>query len=241
MDKKPIVLYKTLVVGVIILFIGIAVQPSIATIQPEEKINAEPKDYLFQTIIDIANNPDVKRLLEQNKHKAFTSDYDYKGVFSQLLFKKPKLLLDLLFTKPYITYDYLDKSYNKGIEITNILGENKALEMIESIRVAKQEDLDELNNIIINNEELSDRIATLKEMNIEINPTVPLQGNLIICGILVLILIPPALTFMFFTLLTAIFQNNPTLFEILSSITSVFLGICVVLILIMLALECIPV
>ena len=37
MDKKPIVLYKTLVVGVVILFISVAVQPSIATIQPEEE------------------------------------------------------------------------------------------------------------------------------------------------------------------------------------------------------------
>jgi len=241
MNKKPILLYKTLVVGVILILISIAVQPSIATIQPEKEINAEPKDYLFQTIIDIANDPDVKSLLEQYKHKQFTLDYDYEGVFSQLLLEKPKLLLDLLFTKPYVTYDYLDKCYNEGMEITNIIGENKASEMIESIKVAKQEDLDELNNIIINNEELSNRIATLKEMNMEINPTAPLQGPPIICGILVLILIPPAFTFMFFTVLAAIFQNNPTLFEIITSIASVFFGIAVVLILIMVGLECIPV
>ena len=46
-------------VAVIILFLGLAIQPSVA-VQPETDIDIEPKDYLFQTIIDIANNPDVK-------------------------------------------------------------------------------------------------------------------------------------------------------------------------------------
>ncbi len=37
MDKNPVLLYKTLVVGVIIFFlIGVAVQPGIATVQPED-------------------------------------------------------------------------------------------------------------------------------------------------------------------------------------------------------------
>ncbi len=190
MDKKPVVLYKTLVVGIILLFIGVAVQPSVATIQPEEKINAEPKDYLFQTIIDIVNNADVKDLLEPYNHKLFTSDYDYKGVFSKLMLRNPRILFSMLFTKPSITYDYLDKCYNGGIEITNILGEDKTLEMLESIEVTNQEVLDELNNIIINDEEISDRIAILEEMNKEIKPKSPLENNSLICGILTLIVIP---------------------------------------------------
>ena len=241
MNKKPIVLYKAPVVGVILLFISIAVQPSIATIQPEKKIDEEPKDYLFQTIIKIANNPDVTSLLERYNHELFTSDYDYKSVFSQLLFKKPGLLLGFLCTKPYITFDYLDKCYNKGIEITKIIGENKALEMIESIKKSKQSDLDEMNNIILNNEELSERIEILKEMNKEFSPITPSQYNPIICGILILITIPPVVIFWFFALLASIFQNNPTIFEFLSAIGSIFLGIAVVLIFAMAALDCIPV
>ena len=82
----------------VILFISVAVQPSIATIQPEEEENVEPKDYLFHTIIDIVNNPDVKNLLEQYNHEILSSDYDYKGVFSQLLIKKPRLLFVMLFS-----------------------------------------------------------------------------------------------------------------------------------------------
>ena len=67
MVKTSNVVYKTLVVGVIVLFLGVAVQPSIATVQPEQEINVEPKDYLFQIIINIANNPNVKGLFKQTK------------------------------------------------------------------------------------------------------------------------------------------------------------------------------
>ena len=42
---------NSLVIVVILLFIGVAVQPSIATVQPE-KIDVKPKNYLFQTIDD---------------------------------------------------------------------------------------------------------------------------------------------------------------------------------------------
>ena len=69
MTKKNALISTTLVFGVILLLIGIGIQPAIATIETkEEKIDIEPKDYLFQTIIDIANNPDVKELVEQNKY-----------------------------------------------------------------------------------------------------------------------------------------------------------------------------
>ena len=178
MDKKPIVLYKTLVVGIILLFIGVAVQPSVATVKPEE-IEDEPKDYLFQTLIDIANNPDVNNILEQYEDDLLKVDID-KSVYRKIFFRNPLLFHSLIFTKPSMTYDYLDKCYDGGIEITNILGEDKALEMIESIEVTNQKVLDELNNIIINNEEISDKIAILKEMNKEIKPESSLENDSLI-------------------------------------------------------------
>jgi hypothetical protein len=48
------------VVGITILFLGVGIQPAIATVTPTKVVDFEPKDYLFQTIIDITNNPDVK-------------------------------------------------------------------------------------------------------------------------------------------------------------------------------------
>lgn len=238
MDKKLIMLYKTLVVGVVILFISIAVQPSIATIQPEKKINLEPKDYLFQTIINIANNPDVKSLLEQYNHEILTSDYDYKGVFSQLLFKKPRLLFSMLFTKPSITYDYLEKSYNKGIKITNILGEDKVFEVLESVEISNPKVFDELNNIILNDEELSSRIATLKEMNKEFDPVAPLEANPVVCGTLALILIPTLLIMAFYYALAVIFVENTTLSNIFLFVFGIFSGLALGCYSLMLAVGC---
>jgi hypothetical protein len=192
------------VVGITILFLGLAIQPSLATIQLKEETDFKPKDYLFQTSIDIANNPEVKDLLEQYNHKIITSNYNYKGVFSKILFNNPRLFLDMLFTKPYINYDYLDKSYNRGIEIANIIGEDNFLEMIASIEVTNPELFNEFNNIIMNEKELSGRLATLKVMNKQYMSD--LSWNFpIICGILILIFIYQALKIGFFW---EIFFNN---------------------------------
>ena len=91
---------KVLVIGVILLFIGVSVQPSMGTDVPE-KIEVEPKDYLFQTIVDISNNPEVKELFEQVKDKGivFISDYNFRNVYLKLLFRNPRLFCSLLFTK----------------------------------------------------------------------------------------------------------------------------------------------
>ncbi len=222
MDKKPVVLYKTLVIGVIILFLGVAVQPSVATIQPEEEINAEPYDYLFQIIIDLVNNPDVKKLFEQYENDLLKVDID-RSVYRKILFRNPRLFRSLIFTKPSLTYEYLDKSYNYGIEITNILGEDKALEIIESIELTNPEVLDELKNIIINDENLSGRNAMLKEMNMEITHVTPLEDNLVVCITLGLIVITCVIAGVFFLALAGLLPEN--LYEIFLLVYGVFIAI----------------
>jgi len=177
------------VVGITILFLGIAVQPSIATVQQEEEIiDILPKDYLFQTIIEIANNPDVKSLLEQSNYDLFKVDID-RNVYRKLLLRNPRLFFNMLFTKPSINYEYLDKCYNRGIEITNILGEDKVFEMIESIEIIDTQLFDKINNIVMSNGELSGRFAILEEMNKELKPDMPFIGKLILCSILFIVAI----------------------------------------------------
>ena len=173
------------VVGITFLFLGLAIQPSIA-INPissdnkEEEI--EPKDYLFQTIIDIANNPEFKILFEQYKYDFFEVEID-RSVYRKLIFRNPRVFHSFIFTKPSMSLEYLNKCYNNGIEVTNVLGENKALEIMKSIEVTNPKLLDELNNIILNDEELSGKLVLLEEMN---------KGLIyliypIICGILLIV------------------------------------------------------
>jgi hypothetical protein len=132
-----------------------------------ENYEIEPKDYLFETIVAIANNPEVKELFEEYDYKSFISDYNYKGIFIQILFNNPKLLFSNLFTKPKLTSDYLNSLFNEGREIVDIIGEDKALEMIKSIKFSNPEIVNELQNIVLNDEELSNRISTLGELNEE--------------------------------------------------------------------------
>jgi len=65
----------------------------------------------------------------------------------------------------------------------NIIGEDKTLEMIKSVEISNPEFSDELNNIIMNNEELSSRISTLEIMNNEVKPDKPFWEHPIICAI----------------------------------------------------------
>jgi len=62
MQSKKLI--KGLVCAVIVLFIGIAVQPGISTNTiPEEKTDA--KDLLFQTILDIVNNKEIQNIIQK--------------------------------------------------------------------------------------------------------------------------------------------------------------------------------
>jgi len=229
MLKSSNMVYKTLVVGVIVLFLSVGIQPAFATVEPKEEIiDVKPKDYLFQTIIDIANNLDIKNLLKQYNHKIFTSDYDFKGVFSKLMLRKPRLLLHVFFTKPSITYEYLDKCYNTGIEIINVLGEDKVLEIMVTIEVTNLDVLDEIDNLITNDEELSNKLDTLKEMNEKIKLDAPLRYHLFICSILTIISIPVLL---YLIILELILFKYPHYLE-----SSIFAGIVVSLGLIILPL-----
>ena len=219
MNQEGKNMYKKILIsfGITILFLGVGIQPAIATVEPKEDIkDVEPKDYLFQTIIDIANNPDVKELFEQYEYDLLKVD-KARSIYRKILFRNPRLFFNTLLTKPSITYDYLDKSYNKGIEITNIIGNDIVLEMIESIGVTDIEIFDKLNKIIMNDEELSDRISILKEINKELNPDDTSLEDFpypIICSILMIILLPVIFLWLFLSLI----------YNVVNEIANIFYG-----------------
>jgi len=206
---------KVIVIGVIALFIFVGFQQAFASesfistdIIKEE---LEPKDYLFDTIVTIANNPEVKELFEEYGNNIYDLDYNYKGIFLQILFRNPSLLFSKLFTKPKITDEYLNSVVNEGCEIVDIIGEDKALEIIKSIEIPNPILLDELDNIIMKNEELSNRISTLKIMNEELKTDEPFLDYPIICFILALIIIRSMLKMSFVGVIFPFIEENPIL------------------------------
>ncbi|UCF49411.1 MAG: hypothetical protein JSU91_06605 [Thermoplasmatales archaeon] len=221
---KQRIISRSLAVAVIILFLGLAIQPSVA-VQPETEIDIEPKDYLFQTIIDIANNPDVKELFEQYNPDLFKFDID-RSIHRKLFLRNPRLMFNTLFTKSSLSVEYLNKCYNNGIRITNILGEDKVLEIMENVEVTDTKLFDELNYIISKDEELSGRFETLKEMNKELKTVIPFIEYLIFCAYLILIMIPLLIvfvpSFLFAGILGKILYNFPEALDLFFNLSDKF-------------------
>jgi len=187
MSKKKGLIKSIFVIVTIILLMGLAVQPGTAKFQLDKDI--DEKDYLFQTIIDIANNEDFKNLINQEKNDGLYIDFDYNyiNVCRNILIKNPRLLSSLFLTKSPLTYDKLDLAYEKSSELINTIGEEKALDLVESITITNQKISKGLSEIFEKNEDIKNRIEEIKIMNKEINPTSPFEGNPIICGILLML------------------------------------------------------
>ena len=189
---------RILIIGIIILFLGVSVQPAIATVEPRKEIDIGKKDYLFQTIIDVANNPKVKKLLEQYDNDLFKVNIN-RDVYSKLLLRNPKLMFNTFFNKPSLSIEYLEKCYISGIEIRNIIGTDKEFEIIESIELSNTKLFIDLDNIIKGSEKLSDSLKILTEMN-----------NIyeIFCSILFLIFIPALVSHEFFSFIFFLNQDS---------------------------------
>ena len=244
--NKTILLKKGLVIGIVFLFIGVGIYPAIAVepitptniIQEEELEQieeTEPKEYLFQTIIDIANNPDVNELLNQiedewkNDNCYISWNFNCKSVFQKLLLKKPNLLFSILFTEPRITHEYLESSYNRGCKVANALGEENVIEIVESVEINNPEILDELYNLIMNNEELYDKIITLGEMNEGLSINLPFSNFSIICSILLVLFSVYLIRCGIVDFFSILFHDNPiilVIFDLLWFKNWVFAGAC---------------
>jgi hypothetical protein len=230
---------KLLVVGIIILFIGVGIQPAFAVDIPQKE-EIEPKDYLFETIVAIANNPEVRELFEEYSNNIYDLDYNYKGIFLQILFNNPKLLFSKLFTKPKITKEYLNSAFNEGCDIVNIIGEDKTLKMIKSVKLSNPDIVNDLHNILLNDKELSNRISTLAELNEELKPNKPFEDIPFICVILIFLFIRYVLRVEFVNIIID-FIENPDLISILWGLLGVYLNILFIVITLGLQYDCLEI
>jgi len=223
MNKKKSLIKNTLVLGTFILFIGLAVQPSTANIKPD-KLDVESKEFLFQTIIDIANNKELKNLFEQEKNNDFFLDFDsnLRGIYRKLIFRNPNLLRSLIVTKPTITHDYLNFAFEQGNKLINIIGEDRALEIIESITITNPTISNGLSNIIEKNEEIKNKIAEIKIMNQELNPTLPFEGYPIICAILLMLTFTFAIPMVSIFVLILMLSSRPILGPFFVGLLAIF-------------------
>jgi uncharacterized membrane protein (DUF106 family) len=68
MKIDSILVKKAIVIGIMIIFLGVGVQPAIAIVKSEENINCNStNNSLFKAITNIANNPEVVNLIDEEK------------------------------------------------------------------------------------------------------------------------------------------------------------------------------
>jgi len=130
----------------------------------------ECKDYLFQTIVEISDNPDIKEIIMSN----------YKPQRTILPFRRNNMDLKV---------EHLELLYELGLKIIDRLDKDKVEKLIEDIEIEKTEYLDEIDSIIMVNDELRERIYTLTEMNGYKLSWDGLRENPVICIILLVTLL----------------------------------------------------
>ena len=175
------------------------------------------KDYLFETMVEISNNEDVKDLTSSNNQNMFPTNFNQRTLFP------------VRRNTNKLSVEKLDLLYNIGIKLIDRLGEEKVAEIMETTNIEKPDFSDELFTTIMGNDDLRDRIYTLSEMNVE-SETLDDEFP-IICGIIKIIFEPISI---FFEILYRI-MGTPNPFILITLFVFLYYGITYNLMLIVLS------
>ena len=130
------------------------------------------KDYLFETIVEIANNPEAKELINSNNPNLFSTNSDFRY----------NPMVPLRRNDNRLSVESLEILYNNGLTLIDKLDEDKGSEILSSMEFENSEFYEQLYTIIMSDDELSERVNSLIEMN-EKSELVDF-GPPIFCGIL---------------------------------------------------------
>ena len=141
---------KSITFSIILLFIGVSVSSAI-NIQnvstKEEYTEKDVRELLFETIVDVVNNPEVKQLVKDNEYQIRIKDGNYQNIIKKILFRNPGLLSSMFILRQVITINSLNKLYVIGLNLNKVLGEDELLQLKNSIEVTSQCDCGEIENI----------------------------------------------------------------------------------------------
>lgn len=155
MRKNPMVGVSISVAFVIVLasFTNVVgVQTVASSNQKVIKNEIDQKEFLFQTIFDIANNQEIRNIIQNSKNN--------RG-----LGRSP--LGVILSSSPILTKCYLNFAYRMVVILSRILGASKIHSIFERYKVSNQEMQKEISTVIERNEALSKKIEKLSDLPCE--------------------------------------------------------------------------
>jgi len=192
---------RILAVGVILLFIGVTIAPTInfntvkASQQNIIKERINQRELLFQTIVDIAKNKEIQRIILKSQMS--------RGIFPTSEF-------------PVITKNQIRQMYFIGLILSKVISKSRMQSLIGKYQFNNQEIQKEINAVIEKDTFINSEITQLKDsecdcdnkINQEKISTTDIADNPIICGTLLTLLIVCLVVLFPFNLIEEIFYNT---------------------------------
>ncbi len=174
---------KWLTIGIILLFVGVTIAPTInfntvkASQQSVIKERINQRELLFQTIVDIANNKEIQRIILKSQMS--------RGVF-------------LTSEIPVVTKTQIRQMYFLGMILSKIISKSRIQSMIQQHQLQNPITQEEINGVIEKDAKLKREITQLQnsecdcgnddEINWLFLFTIILM--ITICAILFILLVP---------------------------------------------------
>ena len=165
---------KKIVLGVVLSVFILVSTPALANIVQteiqspskdtliEDEIN--PKELLFQIIMDMAENKDIQKIVENSEFEIELNKEKSTLLFIKLFLKNPKVIFSMFFSRPVLSKDYLNYVYNLGLKISETLDESDIELAVDSIHVKNPRIQEEIFNIIEGNNELNKKMEKISHL-----------------------------------------------------------------------------
>jgi len=176
MQKSPLIGINIAVTCLIILasyttVVGFQTVESSKHIKVKDEINQ--KELLFQTILDIANNKEIQKIIQNSEiKKGFEISIQVPGAKSLLMIPRIQYSM-LLRPPPVLTNSFLEHAYNIGVRLSKTFDSSRIHSILEQYQGSNQRMQKEIFAIIEKNDELNKKIEQLSSVqcNCENNNT----------------------------------------------------------------------
>jgi uncharacterized membrane protein len=201
-DKKPLIVVS--ICAVVLLVLGslsnVVGYQSVQTSQQniiKERINQ--RELLFQTIVDIANNKEIQRII-------------LKSQMMNGKFFSPDAKLQTSITKQQLRQMYLI-----GVILSKIISKSRMQSMVQQYQSLNHNTQERINAVIEKDSMLTGEMDQLSnsECDCENQKTIRLDLSTTICNILLVILIPFLIILETSAELVILFEQNPILRRII--------------------------
>ena len=188
MDKKPLI--GVSIIAVVLLVVGslsnvVGYQTVQSSNQKVISDEVDQKELLFQTILDIANNKEIQRIIlksQPNRESFFNPDVKFS-----------------ILNTPVLTKNQLKHMYFIGLILSKTISKSKMHSLLERYQINNQRVQKEISAVIQKDAILNAEIRQISNSDCDCeNENIVTRNFTIICNILYIILIPIAMIWLEF-------------------------------------------